>query len=135
MMEVEALFMTADGRLKGAPRNPDLVLSVQCELRRVLDLTSGEPYARFGTSRDELINSSPSRFILNARGKLTPTQELGAACAISGKISALKVPSAANPAGFCLNMLMDSLITGERVAILDSSGRIRGLAEGIVPDR
>jgi RES domain-containing protein len=39
MMEVEALFTTADGQLKGAPRNPDLVLTVQCALSRVLDLT------------------------------------------------------------------------------------------------
>ena len=40
MLEVEALFTTADGKLRGAPRDPDLILSVHCELGRVLDLTN-----------------------------------------------------------------------------------------------
>jgi len=44
MLEVEALFTTADGQLKGAPRDPDLVLSLRCELIRVLDLTVDDFY-------------------------------------------------------------------------------------------
>lgn len=40
MIEVEALFATADGQLKGAPRNPDLVLTIGCTLSRVVDLTA-----------------------------------------------------------------------------------------------
>ena len=40
MLEVEALFTTADGKLRGALRDPDLILSVHCELGRVLDLTN-----------------------------------------------------------------------------------------------
>ena len=40
LLEVQALFATADGQLHGAPRDPDLVLSLHCELARVLDLTS-----------------------------------------------------------------------------------------------
>jgi RES domain-containing protein len=39
LLEIEALFTTADGKLKGAPRDPDLILSLRCELARVLDLT------------------------------------------------------------------------------------------------
>ncbi len=39
LLEVEALFNTADGQLKGAPRDLDLVLSLRCELTSVLDLT------------------------------------------------------------------------------------------------
>jgi RES domain-containing protein len=46
MMEVEALFTTADGQLKGAPQNPDLVLTIQCGLSRVLDLTRGQSLCR-----------------------------------------------------------------------------------------
>jgi RES domain-containing protein len=39
MLEVEALFTTADGQLRGVARDPDLVLSLRCGLARVLDLT------------------------------------------------------------------------------------------------
>jgi RES domain-containing protein len=133
MLEIEALFTTADGQLKGAARDPDLVLSLQCKLARVLDLTDEHFCHELGTTRDELISLSPSRFILNARGEETPTQKLGAACSFSGSISALKVPSAANQTGFCLDVLPDSLLVGEQVAILDDSGRIRGQIAGVIP--
>jgi RES domain-containing protein len=133
LLEVEALFTTADGQLKGAARDPDLVLSLRCELARVLDLTDEHFCHELGTTRDELISLSPSRFILNARGEETPTQKLGAACSFSGSISALKVPSAANQTGFCLDVLPDSLLVGEHIAILDDSGRIRGQISGVIP--
>ena len=133
LLEVEALFTTADGQLKGAARDPDLVLSLRCALARVLDLTDEHFCQELGTTRDELISLSPSRFILNARGEETPTQKLGAACSFSGNISALKVPSAANQTGFCLDVLPDSLLVGEHIAILDDSGRIRGQISGVIP--
>jgi RES domain-containing protein len=133
MLEVEALFTTADGRLKGAPRDPDLVLSLRCELARVLDLTDARLYRDLGTTHDELVSLTPSRFILNARGDETPTQSLGAACSFSGRISALKVPSAANEAGYCLNILLDSLSVGEEISIHDKSGRINERIRGVIP--
>jgi hypothetical protein len=55
------------------------------------------------------------RFILNARNEETPTQQLGSAYSYSGRISALKVPSAAHPDEFCLDILIDSLIVGEHI--------------------
>jgi RES domain-containing protein len=133
MLEVQALFTTADGELYGAPRDPDLVLSLCCELLRVLDLTDDPFYSELGTSHDELVSSKPSRFILNARGEQTPLQMLGAACASSGRISALKVPSAAHDSGYCLDLLPDSLVVGEQVTILDQSGRIHEQILGIIP--
>lgn len=133
LLEVEALFTTADGQLKGAARDPDLVLSLQCELTRVLDLTDEHLCHELGTTHDELISFSPSRFIVNARGGETPTQKLGAACSFSGSVSALKVPSAANKDGFCLDVLPDSLLVGEHITIIDDSGRIRGQISGIIP--
>lgn len=133
MMEVEALFATSDGQLKGVPRNPDLVLTIECVLSRVLDLTTESFFRELGTSRNELLSLSPSRFILNARGEETPTQRLGAACSFSGNISAIKVPSAAHPQGFCLDIFIDSLIVGERLSILDHSGRIDARLEGVIP--
>lgn len=133
LMEVQALFATADGRLHGAPRSPDLVLSLRCELSRILDLTIDTFYRELGTSREELISLTPSRFIANARGDETPTQRLGAACSFSGRISAIKVPSAANHAGFCLDVFPDSLLADESVSILDNSGRISALIQGVIP--
>ena len=133
MMEVEALFTTGDGQLKGVPRDPDLVLTVQCALSRVLDLTVDTLYAELGTAREELTSLSPSRFILNARGEQTPTQRLGAACSFSGNISAIKVPSATHSSGFCLDIFIDSLVVGERLSILDNSGQMSAFIEGVIP--
>jgi RES domain-containing protein len=133
LLEVQALFATADGRLYGAPRNPDLVLTLRCELTRVLDLTVETCYRELGTNREELVSFAPSRFIANARGEETPTQRLGAACSFSGHISALKVPSAANETGFCLDVFPDSLLVNETVSILDDSGRISALVQGVIP--
>jgi RES domain-containing protein len=131
LLETEALFTTADGQLRGAPRDPDLIL--KCSLVRVLDLTVPDLYPELGTSYDELASAVPSRFILNARKKLTPTQQLGSACFRSGRISALKVPSAQNAKGYCLDVLIESLVVGERVAILDKSGRLKTEVNGWIP--
>jgi RES domain-containing protein len=133
MLEVAALFTTANGELKGAPRDPDLVLSLRCELDRVLDLTDDRFYNELGTNRDELVSLSPSRFILNARGEETPTQILGGACSFSGRVSALKVPSAANELGYCINVLPDSLLVGEHLSVHDESGRIKEQIHGVIP--
>lgn len=133
LLEAEALFTTADGQLRGAPRDPDLILTLECALLRVLDLTGPDLYADLGTSYDELVSAVPSRFILNARKKLTPTQQLGEACFRSGGISALKVPSAQHAEGYCLDILIESLVVGERVAILDKSGRLKAEVNGWIP--
>ena len=133
LLEVEALFTTADGQLKGAARDPDLVLSLRCELARVLDLTSVSFLRELGTTLDELISTTQSRFILNARDEDTPTQTLGAACSFSGSITAIKVPSAANHDGYCLDIFPDSMLVGECVTILDDSDRIRARIDGLIP--
>ncbi len=133
LLEVEALFTTADGQLKGVARDPDLVLSLRCKLARVLDLTDAHFLTELGTTREELISLTPSRFILNARGEETPTQILGAACSFSGNISGLKVPSAAAERGFCLDLLPDSLLVGEHISIHDDSGRLKEQIQGVIP--
>lgn len=133
LLEAEALFTTADGQLRGVPRDPDLILTLECMLMRVLDLTVPDLYTDLGTSHDELVSSIPSRFILNVRKKLTPTQQLGTACFRSGRISALKVPSAQNANGYCLDILIESLLVGERIAILDKSGRLKAEVNGWIP--
>lgn len=124
LREAEGLFMTADGQLQGVPRDPELVLTLECTLSRVLDLTIPELYSDLGTSREELVSLNPSRFIVNARKEETPTQLLGSACFRSERISALKVPSAQDPEGYCVDIFLESLVIGERVSILDKSGRL-----------
>jgi RES domain-containing protein len=133
LLETEALFTTSDGQLRGAPRDPDLILTLECSLFRVLDLTVPDLYSELGTSYDELVSATPSRFILNARKKLTLTQQLGTACFRSGRISALKVPSAQNSKGYCLDILIESLVVGERVALIDKSGRLKAEVNGWIP--
>ncbi len=133
LLEVEALFTTSDGQLRGVPRDPDLILTLNCSLQRVLDLTVSDLYSDLGTSLDELVSATPSRFILNARGEQTSTQQLGAACSRSGRISAIKVPSAQNANGYCLDTLIESLIGEERVAILDKGGQLAGEVNGRIP--
>jgi RES domain-containing protein len=134
LLEAEALFATADGQLQGVPRDPDLILTLSCSLLRVLDLTTPELYAHLGTSYEELVSVVPSRFLLNARNVQTPAQDLGAACSRSGRFSALKVPSAQNPQGSCLDILIESMIVGEKVAILDKSGRMKAEILGRLPN-
>jgi len=95
LQEVEALFLDEAGGLRGVPRNPDLILTLECSLLSMLNLTDAGLLEQLGTSYEELIAESPSRFIENARGRSTPTQQLGSACFRSGHISAINAPSAA----------------------------------------
>lgn len=128
--ETQALFDTENGQLRDVPRNPELVLTLEVTLLCVLDLTDPDLCTRLGTSSEELISLTPSRFILNAQGKTTPTQNLGAACYLSERISTLKVQSAAHTDGFCLNIFPDRLFVGERIAIRDEHHRLRDEIDG-----
>jgi RES domain-containing protein len=131
--ETQALFDTDDGQLRDAPRNPELVLTLDVMLLCVLDLTDPALCAKLCTSREELVSTTPSRFILNAQGKTSPTQNLGAACYLNERISGLKVPSAAHPDGFCLDIFPDRLFAGEHIAIHDEHHRLRDEIEGNRP--
>lgn len=133
LKEVQALFDAADGQLADVPRNPELLLTLEIRLLYVLDLTNAMLCAKLGTSREELVSETPSRFILNSRGKTTPIQDLGAACNMSGRISALKVPSAAHSVGYCLNIFLDRLFIGEHIAIRDEYNRLKAEIEGVIP--
>lgn len=128
--ETQALFDTEDGQLRDVPRNPELVLTLELTLLCVLDLTDPDLCATLRTSREELVSTTPSRFILNSQGKTTPTQDLGTACYLSQRISALKVPSAAHSHGFCLDIFPDRLFVGERLAIRDEHHRLRDEIDG-----
>jgi hypothetical protein len=100
------------------------MLTLTCELRRVIDLRQRSIREALGTTGGELTLNVPSRHILNPKSQFTPTQILGKACYVSGRISALIAPSAANADGFCLDIFPDRLINGERLSILDSEGML-----------
>ena len=67
------------------------------------------------------------------RNRETPTQQLGLACFRTGRVSALKVLSAANPNGYCLDILPEALVVGERVAVLDDNGLFQAEGTGWIP--
>ena len=50
LREVEALFLDEAGELHGVPRNPDLILTLECSLLSVLDLTETGLLKKLGTS-------------------------------------------------------------------------------------
>jgi RES domain-containing protein len=133
LQEVEALFLDEAGELRGVPRNPDLILTLECSLQSVLDLTDAGLLEQLGASQEELVAESPSRFIENARARSTPTQQLGSACFRSGHISAIKVPSAANPSGFCIDIFTECMFAGEFVRVRDDSGVLRAELVGQIP--
>jgi hypothetical protein len=56
LQETEALFATSDGQLHGVPRDPEIILTLECTLLRVLDLTKSNHYRDLGTTREELIS-------------------------------------------------------------------------------
>ena len=129
----EALFLDDAGELRGVPRNPDLILTLECSLLSVLDLTEAGLLEKLGTSYEELTAESPSRFIENARGQTTPTQQLGSACFRSGHISAIKAPSTANQAGFCIDIFSECMFEGEYVRVRDDSAALRAELLGQIP--
>jgi RES domain-containing protein len=133
LCEVEALFLDEVGELRGVPRNPDLILTLECLLLEVLDLTEAGLLKKLGTSYEELAAESPSRFIENARGQSTPTQQLGSACFRSGHVSAIKAPSAANQGGFCIDIFPECMFDGEFVRVRDDSGALRAELLGQIP--
>ncbi len=49
------------------------------------------------------------------------------------RVSALKIPSAANLKGYCLDILIESFVVGEVVAVLDKSGRLEAEIKGWIP--
>lgn len=133
LREVEALFLDNAGQLHGVPRNPDLILTLECSLLSVLELTDSDLLEQLGTSHAELVAESPSRFIENARGRMIPTQQLGSACFQSGHISGIKVPSAANPTGFCIDVFPECMFEGEYVRVRDDAALLRAELVGQIP--
>jgi hypothetical protein len=48
-------------------------------------------------------------------------------------VSAVKVPSAQRAEGYCLNILLESLVVGEGVVVRDKTGRLKAEIIGKIP--
>jgi RES domain-containing protein len=124
--EAQAVVHT-DGRLIGVKGPPRLLLSIELELKHVLDVTSETLHAQLRTTLPELI-SSWLPFV--GCTPPAPTQELGSAAYATGRISALRAPSARVPGATNIIVFPDRLRVGEFVAVFDDTGNIRARLDG-----
>lgn len=95
---------------------PQVFLSIDCNLQRVLDLTNSEFQERLSANLQELIGEWR---IEQGDGKLAPTQELGLKAYESEQIEALKVPSKHDVDRFNLNIFPDRLLLGSYLQVYD----------------
>jgi RES domain-containing protein len=124
--ETQAVIHT-DGRLVGVKGPPRVLLSIECKLNHVLNLTVDEFQARLETTLLEL--TSPWLPFVG-RTPAAPTQELGVAAYATGRISALRAPSARVPGATNLIVFPDRLHASESVAIFDDTGTICARLDG-----
>jgi hypothetical protein len=120
--------MHSDGRLVGVKGPPRLLLSIECELRWMLDLSDEAVQSQLEIARPELfVPWLP--FV--GTGIAAPTQELGAAAYTCGRFSALRAPSVRAPESFNLIVFPDRLRGGESIKVFDETGGIRAVLDGM----
>jgi len=120
--EVAALFGDVD-----APRSPELILTVDVRLTRVLDLTDEIVCKLLGIATDDL--AAP--FLEDQlRGGEAATQRLERLIFTLRRFSALRVPSAARVGAENLVILPARLGRGELVRLHDERGRWRQIRVG-----
>jgi RES domain-containing protein len=122
------IVLHTEGRLAGVKGPPRLLLSVECVLDHVLDLTNAAIQDALGTSLAELI-APWLPFV--GRTPAAPTQELGAAAYATGRISALRAPSARVREATNLVLFPDRLREGESIAVFDDTGTFQARLEGV----
>jgi RES domain-containing protein len=116
--EIDAVFR--DGRPAHVVRDPFTVLQVGGQLTNVLDLTDGDRRAVLGTTTDEL--TAPWRLKRSPR-----THALAVAAYESGRVLAIRTPSAANPKHGTITAVFVDLLPRFPPSFLevsDSSGRL-----------
>ncbi|HHO55281.1 MAG TPA: RES domain-containing protein [Trueperaceae bacterium] len=125
LQEVNAIFRSSS-QLFPVKDIPRILLSIECQLTKVLDLTDDKIVSELKTSFQELTGS----WLLYSKDSLAPTQLLGKACFESGIIEALKVPSAQDPRAFNLAIFPERLQENSRIQVFDDSGFIDAVIEG-----
>ncbi len=114
------MVQTATGLL-GVRGPPRILLSVDYALVAVVDLTDPAVLAALGTNVEELCTPWRPH---NAVGRPSLTQELGAAVHATGRIEALRAPSARDRAAHNLVAFPDRLQAGSAIRVYDDSGLI-----------
>jgi RES domain-containing protein len=120
LLEVKAIRETAIG-LQGVSKPPHLLLSVEYNLKNVIDLTDTATHKILGTNFAELKASWQD---LNADGIKAPTQILGKVLYEFKNIEAIKVPSAYVDGAYNLNIFPDRLMDRSFVRVSDHEGYI-----------
>jgi RES domain-containing protein len=130
LAEVEAILTVPGPGLQATAHAPFTILSVEGELRAIVDLTTVAVQRALHTSEDELVapwRLAQQRFLAGTRRLLPPTQRLGAAAFATGTIAGLRYPSAKFPGAVNLVVFTDrlSLDPGNALRVVDPTGRLR----------
>lgn len=115
------LVRVTDAAILSAKSSPRLLLSVEVALAAVLDVTTVPVQDALDTNLQELTGSW---LVMNAGGRIAPTQALGTTAYHHGGFEALRVPSAQDPRAANLVVFPDRLRPGSRVRVYDDSGLI-----------
>ena len=126
LLETKAMVET-DGRLVGMRSAPRILLSIDCTLTNVLDLTDSSTLEILHTTTQALL--APWLPFVET-SKFAPTQLLGSAAYSNGRISALLAPSARLPTESNLIVFSDRLKPGESIEVFDDTNRIHERFEG-----
>ena len=121
LRELESLVETAAG-LMAVKSPPYLLLSIECHLNAVVDLTELTHQQNLGTNFQE---STGLWKPMQTQGQDVPTQLLGSTAYNSNKIEALKVSSARDSGAYNLVIFPDRLSSSSSLEIYDPSGTVQ----------
>jgi RES domain-containing protein len=120
MAEVNRIFDSARAPIRLTAQPPQVLITVEGVLHRVLDLTvSGIQWA-LGTNLQELVGAWRH---IQATGGEAPTQMLGRVCHRSERFEAIRFPSSKNPPnGVCIAVFTDRLRAPSLIKVFDPHG-------------
>lgn len=97
---------------------PLVMLTIQGQLRRVLDLLDPRLQARVGTSSAELV----APYLLEALKGETATQRLGRLANLSGRFEAIRGPSAQRAEGHTIAVFSERVVAPSKLEVYDPDG-------------
>ena len=128
--EIRDLLFDANGDLLPIqPLDPATLVTVEVSVRGgVLDLTDKRVRDALGVTTNAILADwEPAmEAYLRGAGEMPPTQQIGQAAHLTGRVRAIYYPSARYEGGLCLAVFPDrlSLAEGDRVVVNDSTGRL-----------
>ncbi len=97
---------------------PLVMLTIQGQLQRVLDLLDQRIQARIGTNAAELV----APYLLDALKAETDTQRLGRLAHLSGRFEAIRGPSAQRAEGHTIAVFSERVIAPSKLEVYDPDG-------------